>query len=377
VTTTHSVLEGDCRDLLRTVPDDSLDAMVTDPPSGLSFMGAAWDIFGASKAAQRGGSPANRFALLRKAKADFSQTLVPIWRECLRILKPGAHILVWSMPKTCHWVGESLDEAGFEVRDVITHLFPTGMPKNRNLSKDLDLIVPAAPNRKAVSARAKVARDDDPLSRWHVKHGFRPDQPSLQLVQEGRFEVPGDEPVSDEAKKWMGWGTALRPMAEFWWLARKPLDESTLANQIRTTGTGAINIEGSTMDGKWPANLLGSHGHDCDEKHCGDGCPYPELPQPFQPYVIAPKASRSERAMPDDSTNDHPTLKTLSLMRQLVRLVTPPKGTVLDPFAGSGSTGVAAKQLGFGFLGIERDPRWADVARRRLTAFDLSDLPDD
>ncbi len=377
----YNLYLGNCAELLLKEISNSYDSMVTDPPAGVSFMGANWDTFGSSKAAQRGGSPQNRLMLARKAKLEFKSSLLPIWKECFRVLKPGAHIFVWALPKTSHWTADILEEAGFEIRDCVYHYFPQGMPKSRNISKDLDLDEPAAPFKKAKSKRQMVKIEHDALSEWHVKYGFRNTQSSLEEIQNFGFrEIPSNEPVSNEAKKWFGWGTALRPSMECWWLARKPLKEKTVAKQVLATGTGALNIDACKINGKYPATLLITHYKNCKFDECVPECQIATtgLKKIIQslniddldfPFLYHNKTSSKEKLIAYNNKeikNTHPTVKPIQLMRQLVKLVTPPNGTVLDPFCGSGTTGVAALLEGFKFTGFEIIDNFYDLAKIRL-----------
>ncbi len=341
---------GDCLQVLKDMRTCSIDALVTDPPAGISFMGKHWD-------KDRGGRDA------------WVAWMTEVMRECLRVMKPGAHGLVWSLPRTSHWTATALEDAGFEVRDVITHLFGTGFPKSLNVGN--------------------------------------------------------------------GWGTALKPACEFWWLVRKPCSEKTVAENVLKWGTGAINVDGcriaghnpsidrresarktgnapgspgeygptiknrispeaykadhpSELLGRFPANLVldeeaaamldeqsgishspnkpvkqgGHHRHDVGltgESRDGFGVGFGDTGGASRFFYVA-KASKSDRG-PD---NNHPTVKSTKLMSYLVRLITPPGGTVLDPFMGSGSTGVAAKSEGFKFVGIEQEQQYFEIAEERL-----------
>lgn len=313
-------LHGDCLAILRTLPECSVDAVVTDPPAGISFMGRSWD-------SARGG------------RDLWVAWLAERLAECLRVLKPGGHAVVWALPRTSGWTHRALEDAGFEVRDCITHLFGSGFPKSLN-------------------------------------------------VGDGR-------------------GTALKPAAEFWYLARKPLD-GTVASTVTRWGTGVLNIEtcrvatdelkpyrpGLHRDspasynddawqgreqlkqpprGRWPANVALTH-PDCDHG-CVDGCPIAELDQYgdsggasrfFSTFKYQAKPSPREKNTGLDERNAHPTVKPVELMRWLIRLITPPGGTVLDPFAGSGTTLVAATLEGFDTIGIEERAEYLPIIEGRV-----------
>ncbi|MDQ3167366.1 MAG: site-specific DNA-methyltransferase [Chloroflexota bacterium] len=400
---TTTILTGDCRDHMRQMEPESIDAIVTDPPAGINFMQKEWDH-------HKGG------------REQWIAWMAGVMRECHRVLKPGGHALVWALPRTSHWTATAVEDAGFEIRDVVMHLFGSGFPKSASVSKMID---------KAAGADARFA---------------------------------------PAAQQWEGWGTALKPAAEHWILARKPLGGGhTVAANVLEYGTGGLNIDGcrigttkdvpaspngttgvhgiygggfqamqerSGMDpnvGRWPPNVaLSCCGNDPHDPDCAaamldaqsgtltSGKPNgmrnkvsPTFPHPTgtgvpltgygdtggaSRFFYCAKASRAERnaglegmeeraagVHDDDSyvwpkngdgsprnkkvqprANFHPCVKPLSLMSWLVRMVTPPGGVVLDPFMGSGSTGVAAIHEGFNFIGIDLDPDYCEIARKRI-----------
>lgn len=394
----NQLLQGDCLDVMRGLPDNSVDAIVTDPPAGIAFMGKDWD-------KDKGG---------RHAWIAWMESVA---RECLRVLKPGGHALVWAIPRTSHWTGLAWEEAGFEPRDKLYHCFGSGFPKSLNLGN--------------------------------------------------------------------GWGTALKPAIEEWWLFRRPISESNIAANVLRWGTGGINVDGARVEtseigkarGKDPARMKmpdwrmtgGSTGsgasnpqgrfpsqliHDGSEEVVGM---FPETTsgggnkassrpgmwagkKPFDDIreIDSGSAARFFKACPDDDPEDaearrlvyvakaskadrdegldgfeervagvgdvdestgrdslkpgnqkpggarlrveqglpptiprrnfHPTVKPTDLMRYLCRLITPPGGIVLDPFMGSGSTGKGAVLEGFQFIGIEQDAEYLEIARARIAA---------
>lgn len=216
---------GDCIEVLRSLPDASVDAIVTDPPAGIAFMGKSWDT-------DKGGRDA------------WIAWLAEVAAECLRVAKPGAHALVWALPRTSHWTGMAWENAGWEPRDKIVHLFGTGFPKSLDVSKAIDKAA------GETGGRGPMKRGGERLAR--LVDGKRDG--------EGRW---GDEsgrdpftyaPATAAAQQWSGWGTALKPAAEDWWLLRKPLDGTVAANVLRH-GTGALNIDGCRVEveGGWEA----------------------------------------------------------------------------------------------------------------------------
>lgn len=391
-----TVLRGDCLEVLRTLPSESVDSVVTDPPAGISFMGKEWDD-------DKGGRDA------------WVAWLESVMREALRTLKPGGHALVWAIPRTSHWTATAIENAGFEVRDVITHHFGTGFPKSLDVSKAIDKA--AGAERSKVRVPADEVRNPKSIGNGHGVDGG--DRPWMKRALEvGYHEKDSDEPATDAAKLWSGWGTALKPASEHWILARKPLSGTVAAN-VQRYGTGALNIDGARVGtegatkrshqtdrltstgvgwttghdvvkldmGRWPANLVLS-------------APVDEAFGEYARFFYVAKPSKAERDAGLDGfearvveawegarinnadvvssdgvqrsgvrpprANVHPTVKPIELMRYLARLVTPPGGTVLDPFVGSGTTGCAAALEGFRFIGIEQSDEYAKIAEARI-----------
>jgi len=332
------LLHGEALQELRALPDCSIDSVVTDPPYGLAFMGKRW---------------------------DYDVPGVEIWAECLRVLKPGGHLLAFAGTRTQHRMAVRIEDAGFEIRDMVAWIYGSGFPKSMDVSKAID--------KDAGHWRGRagsVIADNGAMSG-------------------GNYErTPKGDPVTEAARQWQGWGTALKPALEPITVARKPL-AGTVAENVQAHGTGALNIDGCrvpTADdcarkpalvddtaagfgkglamggrghdaGRWPANLIHDGSEDVLELF-----PVTKSGGSAARFFYCAKASKSERG----PGNTHPTVKPLALMRYLVRLVTPPGGTVLDPFMGSGTTGLAAAAEGSRFVGIERDEAYFGIARRRL-----------
>jgi DNA modification methylase len=303
------LIEGDSLLTLAKLSDGCADSVVADPPYGLHLGGEAWDRFG-------GGGLA--------APEAFERWTARWAAECARLLKPGGHLLAFGAPRTFHRLVSGVEDAGLQVRDQLLWLYAQGLPKSARL--------------------------------------------------------PG------------GLGTTLKPAYEPIVLARKPLGLRTIDN-ARRYGTGALNIDATRIgEGRyWPAHLTLSHAQGCRDGSCMSDCPAGMIDAartdlaPSRLFFCS-KASRSEREAgceqlplrpvqlytgkrhpPRLVRNLHPTVKPVGLMRWLVRLVTPPGGVVLDPFAGSGSTGIAAVMENRSFLGLEREPGYIDVACARLT----------
>ncbi len=383
------LLHGDCLELLRTLPDNSVDAVVTDPPYGLKFMGKRWDC---------------------------SVPSVAVWAECLRVLKPGGHLLAFAGTRTQHRMAVNIEDAGFEIRDMIAWVYGSGFPKSLDVSKAIDKA--AGAEREIVgrrTGRAATLKQD-------IRGG------NLMGGKNSGIDCSAiTAPATEAARQWQGWGTALKPALEPITVARKPLI-GTVAENVLEHEAGALNIDGCRVGGepspsiamrasgrvpssckpgeygdtiqnritperwqeqrpgeqlgRWPANLI----HDGSEEVA-------DLLGSAARFFYCPKASKADRNegceeldgrlagclnMRNDAhaqangqvfapkNNFHPTVKPTALMRYLCRLVTPPGGTVLDPFMGSGSTGKAAVLEGFGFVGMEREAEYIEIARVRI-----------
>lgn len=348
---------GDCLTVLRTMPDASVDAVVTDPPYGLSFMGKHW---------------------------DYDVPSSEIWAECLRVLKPGGHLLAFAGTRTQHRMAVRIEDAGFDIRDMIAWVYGSGFPKSLDVSKAID---------KAAGAEREV------VGKKAVTSNFADHDGSMMSVANSggsnrAHAVDVTAPATAAARQWQGWGTALKPALEPITVARKPL-AGTVAENVLAHGTGALNIDGCRVEGvppsvpqpifnsltgriygmktnggrngemsqatgRWPANLI----HDGSDEPTG-------LLGDAARFFYCSKASKADRG----DGNSHPTVKPTDLMRYLCRLVTPPGGVVLDPFMGSGSTGKAAALEGFQFVGIERDEQYFAIAKARIEASKREEAP--
>ena len=207
------ILHGDCVELMRAMEEGSVDAVVTDPPAGISFMSKEWDH-------DKGG------------RSQWVAWMTGVMRECLRVLKPGGHAVVWAIPRTAHWTGWAIEDAGFDVRDVITHLFGSGFPKSHNVAAAIDKSL-GHPNR------GRAIPDCFDVSRPATK---------MRSINSRRILLIHMKREVEEAKKWEGFGTALKPATEFWILARKPMRSAngksqTVAKNVLEHGTGALNID--------------------------------------------------------------------------------------------------------------------------------------
>lgn len=429
-----TIVCGDCLQVMKEWPDCCIDAIVTDPPAGIAFMGKEWDDFRRARNVKDTARD-NQFGRLsrcgpeigRRPRDLFIAWMTEIAAECLRVLKPGGHALVWSIARTSHWTATAWEDAGFEIRDKIYHAFGSGFPKSLDVSKAMDKA--AGAEREVIGDKSFGVNGRRRNPSVHTPHK------NTQHMGEWGFTTSLysqllTAPATPAAQQWQGWGTALKPAIEEWHLFRKPLSEPTVAQNVLKWGTGAINVDAcrvpmngevvstgqgasdhiygggkglrpaelgtqeftSHASGRWPSQLT----HDGSEEVVGmfpqsrsDGGtrPWvrsseiflePENRVPFNygdsgsaaRFFYCAKSSRSERTCNGTVNNDHPTVKPLALMRYLCRLITPPGGLILDCFAGSGTTCIAARDEGFRFLGIEEDEHNCAIARARLAAVD-------
>ncbi len=395
---------GDCLELLATLPDDSIDAVVTDPPYGLGKPPKAEDVLAAWLAGERAEVSGGGFM-----GKDWD-AFVPgprIWREVYRVTKPGGHAVVFAGTRTLDWMAMACRLAGWEVRDSGVWCYWSGFPKSLDVSKAIDRAAVAEPEVVGLplSLDGCERRRDGSHKPPHQNqggHGYG-----------DRWSAPVTAPATDDAKRWEGWGTALKPAWEPWIVLRKPLDGTVAANVLEH-GTGGINVDGCRFkpgDPMWPgpqdvtptthsrkidrsSELPGGYGE--QETHQTKGQQISRWPANL---IHVPKPSRSEREQgldripgrtgaetvervegsaginnpragagrtADTLKNDHPTVKPRRLMAWLVRLVTPPGGTVLDPFMGSGTTGAAATGQGFDFMGADLSARYVAIAHERI-----------
>ena len=408
----NQIIHGDCFDVLKDIPDNSIDLILTDPPYGLKFMGKDWDH----------GVPSVQF-----------------WEQALRVAKPGTHLMAFGGTRAFHRLAVAIEDAGWEIRDTLMWVYGYGFPKSLDVSKAID---------KAAGAEREVVGK------------------SSRCVGPSQFGVNGigtfkevnwadsnniTAPATPEAQLWEGWGTALKPAWEPIILARKPLI-GTVAENVLKYGTGAINVDecrvktdekikctnGSKNEvygnfsyiagqaweldhkGRWPANLIhdgsdevvglfpdsksdggrkGEIGKRCylksaksnalsgpqGGKGIGGDLFWDDERQDFYSlgivrrdsgsaarFFYCAKASRKERG----EGNTHPTVKPLALIKYLITLGLPPGGTVLDPFCGSGTTALACKELGRNYICIEKELEYYRIACNRLNQ-PIEHIPDE
>lgn len=373
----YKLHNGDCIEVMSRMLENSVDAIVTDPPYELGFMGKKWDSTGIAFNTE-------------------------VWKQALRVLKPGGHLLAFSGSRTYHRMAVAIEDAGFEIRDQIMWIYGSGFPKSLDVSKAIDKA--AGAEREVVGTRRQRANSDNSLVPMNASSG------DVEEIT---------APATDEAKQWQGWGTALKPAHEPIVLARKPLI-GTVAENVMTYGTGGLNIEESrissddgfekawdkpvstnisakggkyisegakhTVDlsnykpsGRWPANVI----HDglqqewarffyCakankrDRNEGLDGFENKIVNEITLPGTKGANSPRAGAGRNGATKNFHPTVKPTDLMAYLCRLVTARGGVILDPFMGSGSTGKAAMYEGFRFIGIEQSAEYLDIAKARI-----------
>lgn len=424
----NKVIQGNNLEVLKQIPDNTFDSVVTDPPYGINFMNKKW---------------------------DYDVPSVELWQEVFRVLKPGGHMLVACGTRTQHRMAANIEDAGFEIRDIVAWVYGSGFPKSMNVAK-------------AISAYEKTG-GSSPRNLRKDRQGEDYKPTSQKDYQKGRAfssEIESDNRETNltrNAKQWQGWGTALKPAMELWTLARKPIEEPTIAKNVIKYGTGGINIDESRIplgkdevkiggfgnggigfgvgdakgvewqskdEGRFPANFIHDGSEEVvkhfpytksgkmtseHERHT-DGSPngicgkfdvnhplsetYGDSGSASRFFYVA-KASKKERNFGLDDfeekqttdgnirsnqetarkfgansalrKNYHPTVKPINLMRYLVKLVNPKGGIVLDLFAGSGSTLIGAKMESHDYFGIEYEEDYVNIINHRLKAWNPED----
>jgi DNA modification methylase len=413
----YQLLCGDCLEELKKLSDNSLDSCVTDPPYHLVSIVKR---FGAENAAPAKAGKTGAYA--RASKGFMGKTWdggdiafqADLWREVWRVLKPGAHLAAMGATRGYHRMTCAIEDAGFEIRDSLMWIYGTGFPKSHDVSKGIDAKLLTGRARTEDMRRLAMGEDYSPSGRGRVNY----DHGGGSVMNGDTGEYSTQTP---EAAEWQGWGTALKPAFEPIVLARKPLSEKTVAANVLKWGTGAINIdgcrvgvekrinpsakrneiygqflgretEGRETEGRWPANVITDGSEEVVEAFPSSasgsmnrqtiskgrrpggfgnvgsdrGDPVPNGPMYTDSgsaarFFYSAKASKEDRA-----DSKHPTVKPIALMQYLVRLITPPNGNVLDPFAGTGTTGAAAAREGMRSILIEREKEYQDDIRRRM-----------
>lgn len=335
---------GNCLEELKSLPDNCVDAIVTDPPYLIEFLAKKWD------------------------SEDGIAGKPEVWIECLRVLKHGGHLLSFGATRTYHRMTCAIEDAGFEIRDSIHWMYGSGFPHSLDVSKSIEGVLKGRGARySGKDPNLETVLDKDtPGELWDTSAR------RTMKGQEAAWSGATITVTTEEAKRWIGWGTSLKPSHEPIVIARKPL-MGNVAKNVQQYQTGALNIDASRVEGeRWPPNVVFSHTENCVEGACGVACAVTELNKQnegassfFPAFRYQAKAPSKERKV-EGLTVQHPTQKPIALMEWLVALVTPPNGVVLDPFMGSGTTGVAAIRKGFKFLGIEREEQYMQIAEARI-----------
>jgi site-specific DNA-methyltransferase (adenine-specific) len=391
----RKLMLGDNIESLKKLPDNSVDSVVTDPPYGLSFMNKKW---------------------------DYDVPSIEFWKEVYRVLKPGGHVLSFGGTRTYHRMVVNIEDAGFEIRDQIQWIYGSGFPKSHNIGKAVDKLSGLEIPKNSMRVVNSVGIDN------YNGTGSGRRYDSVEYKSKNEYE---------------GWGTALKPANEPICVARKPLSEKSVAENVLKWGTGGINIDGCRVgseimkeqirdndggifmnknkvvlpehEGRFPANIILECICDDSISHDDPNCPCRLLDEQtgylksgevkphhkknktangyqgscygkFQNedttlkgygdgggasrFFYQAKVSKAERNMGLVDKNGHPTLKPINLMAYLCRLITPTGGIVLDPFMGSGSTGISAQLEGFRFIGMEMDPEYFKIAEARIDSYE-------
>ncbi len=384
----NKIYNIDCIEGMKQLEDNSIDSIVTDPPYELGFMSKSWDASGIAYNLE-------------------------MWKEALRVLKPGGYLLSFGGSRTYHRMACAIEDAGFEIRDQIMWIYGSGFPKSLNIGKAIDKL---------------LGNERDIISEG--RSGI-----TSRAYQSEEKTTAGEYKIDKGTSEWKGWGTALKPAHEPIVVARKPLAEKTVAENVLKYGTGGINIdecrigylnekykkdaisirpetsnskgfqtyseneqsdnfsrgiERNNLTGRFPANVI-HDGSDEVLELFPDTNPsktnlisnkgsiwgstntdkeirgHNDLGGSAARFFYCAKASKSERNDGlEDKTNIHPTVKPLKLMQYLIRLVTPKNGIVLDPFIGSGTTGMAAKSQGFNYIGFDMTEEYVEIAEARI-----------
>ena len=405
---------GDNIESLKKLPENSIDSVVSDPPYGISFMNRRW---------------------------DHQVPSVEFWQEVYRVLKPGGHVLSFGGTRTYHRMTVNIEDAGFEIRDQIMWIYGSGFPKSHNIGKAYEALQKTGRSNPKALRQTRMGDEYKPTGQIDYKKG-----------RMFSSDIEKDDNIIKVNNEYEGWGTALKPANEPICVARKPLSEKTIVENVIRWGVGGINIDGCRIgtelissgkskvigggqlvgentrmdieetfsEGRFPANIIfdeeaaamldeqsgpTSQGHwpKGSTKGFGEFGGGETSYEGVGPkdknkdksgasrFFYVPKVGKKERNMGLDGfedkvrhlnlsnvvsdskepvKNNHPTLKPINLMNYLCRLVTPPGGIVLDPFMGSGSTGISACLEGFRFVGMEMEQSYFEIASARIEAFE-------
>ena len=389
------LFEGDCLEQLKRLEDNSIDSVVCDPPYELGFMGKSWDATGIAYN-------------------------VELWRQVFRVMKPGAHLLSFGGTRSYHRMACAIEDSGFEIRDCLQWLYGSGFPKSYNIGKGVDKKLGNKRESKLVNPYidGKIRNQTGQVTHYETygKYNIIPLKDGLQEKTFGNSD-------------WEGWGSGLKPANEPIVLARKPLSEKTIVENVLKWGTGGLNIDASRIgnnpgwtypngaggntfhgqdrinypikstQGRFPANIIlneeagrlldeqtGKLGNSARPNRLNNkvvtppfrgfgnertslkpsGLEHNDVGGASRFFYCAKSGKKERNKGLENITCTHPTVKPVKLMSYLVKLITPKNGIVLDPFMGSGTTGIAAKQIGMNFVGIEKEKEYLEIAKKRI-----------
>ena len=402
------LVNGDCLEEVQKLFDKGIqvDSIVTDPPYHLTSIVERFGKEGSAPAKDKDGAFQRQSVGFMGKEWDGGDIAFrkETWELFMKVLKPGGHLLAFSGSRTYHRMAVAIEDAGFDIRDQIMWLYGSGFPKSLNLGKSVD--------KKLGNERIKTGQ-----TKTHSNKGM-PQAEERTAIGAGAFGQEVEEEITVGTSEWEGWGTALKPAHEPIVLARKALSENSIVANVLKHRTGGIHIDACRVEGEKqtrnsnPVMNGGKYGQNqnAERKKISPDTKgrFPSnvmhngLQEDWARYYYCPKTSKAEKnrgledlpikktssmsgrrdshdmegySIDNDVTgrfvtekqNVHPTVKPVKLMRYLCRLITPKGGTVLDPFMGSGSTGIAAKDEGFEFIGIEREKEYFEIAERRVS----------
>ena len=402
------LVNGDCLEEVQKLVDKGVqvDSIVTDPPYHLTSIVERFGKEGSAPAKDKDGAFQRQSVGFMGKEWDGGDIAFrkETWELFMKVLKPGGHLLAFSGSRTYHRMAVAIEDAGFDIRDQIMWLYGSGFPKSLNLGKSVD--------KKLGNERIKTGQ-----TKTHSNKGM-PQAEERTAIGAGAFGQEVEEEITVGTSEWEGWGTALKPAHEPIVLARKALSENSIVANVLKHRTGGIHIDACRVEGQKqtrdsnPVMNGGKYGQNqnAERKKISPDTKgrFPSnvmhngLQEDWARYYYCPKTSKVEKnrgledlpikktssmsgrrdshdmegySIDNDVTgrfvtekqNVHPTVKPVKLMKYLCRLITPKGGTVLDPFMGSGSTGIAAKDEGFEFIGIEREKEYFEIAERRVS----------
>ena len=383
------LVNGDCLEEIQKLVDKGVqvDSIVTDPPYHLTSIVERFGKEGSAPAKDKDGAFQRQSVGFMGKEWDGGDIAFrkETWELFMKVLKPGGHLLAFSGSRTYHRMAVAIEDAGFEIRDQMMWLYGSGFPKSLNLGKSVD--------KKLGNERVKTGQ-----TKIHGIKGM-PQSEERTAIGAGSFGQEVEEEITVGTSEWEGWGTALKPAHEPIVMARKPLSEKSIVDNVLKHRTGAINIDECRVEGEVKRPDTNPDFRDVAKKAMAKGgqdklnfnqitgaerkraeeipdgrfpanVMHDGLDTEWSRYFYCPKASKSER---NNSAvkNNHPTVKPQQLMQYLCRMVTPKGGTVLDMFMGSGSTGMAAKDEGFDFIGIEREKEYFKIAEARIESVEV------